>query len=137
MINAEKTQLLAEAVLYEKNRGREALNLQETFGGRNKISAFLRNVPFGIVLYLLVFFLVDMGNHYLNDDGLYFFQRGPLAVALSIICGVIFIFLYSFICYRVSFERFSNIRSSMRKYNLNLRRIDEIEAYEEEDADII
>ena len=136
MINAEKTQLLAKTALYEKNEGREALSLQRLFADRNQFFAFFRYVPFGFSLYLLVLFLVVAGNRYAQEDGLYLFQRGPAAIAVIILCGIVFTAVYALICYTASRRKFRNIRSSMRTYNLDIRRIEEIEIQEAEDSEI-
>lgn len=135
MINAEKTQLMAKAVLYEKNEGRETLRLRNIFKSESAAASFFRFVPLGLGVALLIMFLIIIGEHIINEEGLYLFERGPAEIAVMAAGVIFFAVLYAFINYRSARRTYENVRSSMREYDLGQNRIEELEMLDMEDAD--
>ena len=135
MINAEKTQLMAKAVLYENNEGRETLRLRSIFKNKSAAAPFLKFIPAGAGAALLILFLIIIGEHYISEDGLYLFERGPAAIIFMAAGVILFTVLYEFINYRSARRTYENVRSSMREYDLDRNRIEELEMIDMEDAE--
>lgn len=129
MLNNKKVQIMSKIALYEHGEGKETLKLNKYLKDDYTSVKFLSSLPLGILTALLITALVFC----MDTDWplkLYSSIGGTFAVLLYIGAFVIFVVLYCLFSAYMFKLKYDRHRGNLRRYGLDLRRLETI--YSEE-----
>ena len=134
MINAQKTELMCKAALYEKTEGREPLRIRKRYNESFAGGTLSIVLPAAIAYSLIVFLAAAgiTGGEFDLPQGL---ATGIILIVCFIFLGVVFVVAYHRLSSGMIERRYENIRCSIRKYELYQERIEKISAAAAESAD--
>ncbi len=133
MLNERKIRLMTKTAIYEKNKGKDDMKLNMYTGSdyvRFNILKTVLGATVTAILIFVMFIFYEMEQVMTDVMKLDYYKIGREALTFYII----FVVAYAIIAFFVYQHRFSKAKKRLKKFKMNLEKIDSISKSEHKEA---
>ena len=133
MLNERKIRLMTKTAIYEKNKGKDDMKLNMYTGSdyvRFNILKTVLGATVTAILIFVMFIFYEMEQVMTDVMKLDYYKIGREAL----IFYIIFVVAYAIIAFFVYQRRFSKAKKRLKKFKMNLEKIDSISKSEHKEA---
>jgi len=130
MLNSKKVEIMSKIAVYEHSEGKKTLRLNNYNKNDYKVTKLISSLPLGIATAILIAALIFC----YDTDWPFKLIKSVGGVWTIVICAgafVVFVIAYGFLSAYMFNKKYESNRGDLRRYSLNLKRLERIYADEE------